>query len=219
MLYVSRRIGPDKYGVVDSESGRETIYPWRKLSELCCSGGCTVEGVVIHRTSEHNGYVGNVIPYQPTDTLTKAQLKASMLLHVDVTVYNDAITRIAWDSDMIGHGVRVRLSDFGRKTASGIVGYKDRTTVNEVTFVLDDKIKIAKDAFATSMIAGFVSKASYAGVTLDVSEVTNRHQVWLAYKSFFMWETHFDSVAAGLVIDDDDRKRRMFAKLERRIRW
>lgn len=139
MLYISRFIEDDHYGVVDTADYHETIISWEDLERDITQFHIPINGV--YQTND--GVIDLVVPYQDKKFVTRAQVKARMLLGLDIRLYKDEITGIYIGHSGFEDGRRIRLSDFGRKM-SGVadVAWIIHSSGHSVTFVLDDKFEV-----------------------------------------------------------------------------
>lgn len=182
MLYISRRIGANKAGVVDTDDGVEQIISlyqfgssmYKKLGVR----GCTFTGM----------YQSSVIvlPYQPDETRSPIQLKSRLLTGVDVKVYNDIVTNINL-STVLNPPVTIRLSDFGSKCSDCLLlGNKD-TGRHIITLVFDNKISVGDDAFRRDIeIIGLGVQG--VGVKFDLREVEDVSKIYSGLIRFNGWQ-------------------------------
>lgn len=149
MLYISRRVGLNKWGVMDTEDCKEDIVSLDELTYTVCDLHIDVAGVVTDTLIGKSGYKTKIIrvDVQAGAGSPKAA-KLKMLTEVDIRVQGDAITSISW-----GHvrpGIRpIRLSDYG-------VDLNDYMFADirhfffdgvPVTFILDDKLNVHSKTF------------------------------------------------------------------------
>ena len=182
MLYISRRIGANKAGVVDIDDGVEQIISlyqfgssmYKKLGVR----GCTFTGM----------YQSSVIvlPYQPDETRSPIQLKARLLTGVDIKVYNDIVTNINL-SAVLNPPVTIRLSDFGSKCSDCLLlGNKD-TGRHIITLVFDNKISVGDDAFRRDIeIIGLGVQG--VGVKFDLREAEDVSKIYSGLIRFNGWQ-------------------------------
>lgn len=181
MLYISRRIGANKVGVVDTDDGVEQIISlyqfgssmYKKLGVR----GCTFTG------RYQSGAI--VLPYQPDETRSPVQLKARLLTGVDIKVYNDIVTNINL-STVLNPPVTIRLSDFGSKCSDCLLlGNKD-TGRHIITLVFDNKISVGDDAFRRDIeIIGLGVQG--VGVKFDLREAEDVSKIYSGLIRFNGW--------------------------------
>ena len=223
ILYVSRFVGADRVGIVDTDTGEENILTMKQLVKLVSE--CTVTGARYGMTGKGDNMSNPpgwkpwdgilITPYQDESTVTRAQLKCKLLrpfLHV--TLYGSTITLIEWQRGGrdLDKSERVRLSDFGSVCGDYMLIYslgalrKDLT----ITFVLDDNIKVNPYAFALNRgnIDGKV--LSLTGARIDIREVTNQESVNNVYSA--VWSDSFTSEDFSAIIDTEERKAKMIRR-------
>lgn len=161
MLYISRIYPADNsaslYGVVDTDDDVETLVTYSELNEATGLMNLHIEGV------ELDEYVSEIIPYQDKRYYSNKQLRAKMLLGVDIRTYKDEVSAILLDNRILKDNTKIVLSEFGKRI-SGVaeIGFTSmRGPHNKLIIVLDDKIEIYGDALRI-----FIS-----GVYWDVSQM------------------------------------------------
>lgn len=183
MLYISRRIGANKVGVVDTDDGVEQIISlyqfgssmYKKLGVR----GCTFTG----------GYQSGaiVLPYQPDETRSPVQLKARLLTGVDIKVYNDIVTNINL-STVLNPPVTIRLSDFGSKCSDCLLfGNGENIGRHIITLVFDDKISVGEDVFRHDI--DVVSNGVQGiGAKFDLCEAEDVSKIYSGLIRFNGWQ-------------------------------
>lgn len=206
MLFVSRRIGFDSFGVVDTDDGREEIVTWSKLRKVV-HDGVQVYGVDFVNTVGE-GYRCLIDVYQPSNTITQLQLKTKVLQGVEIVTYGKSITGIR----LLGSKSKVvlKLSDYGAALSECIFACNAPGYKGDITFVVDSKLKPRYGAFSLSRVevpARFTIGS--LGVKLDISGVFSE-SVYGIYKAIF--EVNYDD-KFDEIIDVDERKHLMRAKV------
>ena len=204
MLYVSRRVGYDKFGIVDTDDGVEEVVGYGVLLPVV-DLGIEVKGIDLEDNRFAQSALFAVKPYQAPEYTTPLQAKTSMLRHVDIVVYKDAIVGVTthpWD---IKEPVTIRLSDFGTHCAEGCLRDNEKIGKHKVTLILDDKIHL--DDLSLSLASndsGFSLGVEGAGFVFDLREVTSMRTIDMVYRN--LWRRN-NNEAAISVIDDKERKR------------
>lgn len=146
MLYLSRYVYPDSFGVVDTDDGVESIVSRDDLDEICCTWLVPIEGIKIYWDSFMR-YITSIVTYQPSETMSQLQIKTKVLKGIEVHSMGDMITNVLWDKDSIITPVRIRLSDFGSSCADCILSGNRHSRLHQVTLVLDDKLSFGGKVF------------------------------------------------------------------------
>lgn len=212
MLYISRYIGKDAYGVVDTNTWDEEIMSFDRILEVAFERSIKIRGV---DTVVFGQSGGRVCAYQPDELQTPLKLKAKMMTSVVVKTFASVITAVDWNICDIKHDVSIRLSDFGTSCADYLldnVGKSSRDlrldggkkpNSGMVTLILDGKLQFAPLTFA---LFGYdFSVINRLNVKFDMRELPET----VAYEVYDMLfldcpTQHFDNI-----IDDDERSLRM----------
>lgn len=196
MLYLSRFLGPDAYGVVDTDDGVEDIVSFSDLYSALIAG-IEVVGVCATNLSGHT-------IHQPAETSSQFQVKTNLLYGVDVKTFGDTITNIRLDN--CSKPVTLRLSYYGKSCAGFIFTGNKNVGRHRLTLVVD--VDFTEDTFKVHpMLEFFYAGASGIGVIYDLRELDDE-KAGLAYKTIFV-----DSAKelSASVIDVESRKRRMIS--------
>lgn len=212
MLFVSRYIWRDCFGLVNSETGVEIVADCDMIESFIQN--CLIAGVSVQEDRRKLFRTLEIMPYQPVETVTSLQTKTSVLLHTDVIVYDGAIVSIAWSRDKITAPVHIRLSDFGHKLDDCLFLCNLPSIESpKVICHLDDGITEISE-HALSMNASFNTPSlAVIGVVFDMSEMSDGVLVDRLYQTLFC-----PSILANtddpteLVIDNEDRLNRMKSK-------
>ena len=217
MLFISRRVfcvlrkgGPRgplvelKYAVGDTDDDVESIVDRNSLEMCAIQYKMEIGGVEVDRTGR---FVIESMPYQPVETMTVLQTKTSVLHHVDVTVYEGAITSIAWYPDAMKAPVTLRLSDFGSRCGDCIL-WDNLGSKHSVTLIVDDKISISYNTFRPEIDNVSIIFDGGLGVVFDLRELTREETADIIYSSVARYrDGSFDNI-----LDSDERKYRMREK-------
>ena len=182
MLYISRRIGANKAGVVDTDDGVEQII------SLYQFGSSMYKKLGVRGFTFTGMYQSSVIvlPYQPDETRSPIQLKSRLLTGVDVKVYNDIVTNINL-STVLNPPVTIRLSDFGSKCSDCLLLGNKATGRHIITLVFDNKISVGDDAFRRDIeIIGLGVQG--VGVKFDLREVEDVSKIYSGLIRFNGWQ-------------------------------
>ena len=174
MLYISRRIGSELFGVVDTDDDTEEVVSTAKLEDCVKRNGLVIEGVERFQDFRHRA---RILPQQFADTLSRQQIKARMVYGVDITVYNGAITSILWDE--LKAPATLRLSDFGSELGDCILYCHENYSTPKLTLVFDDGIKSLSYMSLRVETWHPTSMVKPTGVVIDVSEVSDLNMVRL----------------------------------------
>lgn len=168
MRYVSRPLSPVVFGVVDTDTGKESLVRISDLIMPSFGEKSPIAGV------DSEGLV--VIPQQAPEYVTPLHAKVKTLGGMEVRVWKDRITHIVIDYNIMPANFRVRLSDFAPIFANGaeiqwLHGYNGDTErkwtradveeAKKVIFVLDNKITFEQG----------VPDIGKMGVIFDLSEM------------------------------------------------
>lgn len=206
MLYISRYVHPQGYGVVDTDDDTEEVVTREDIYLVCCALGIKVRGVILETDDTGFTYVAYAGVYQPAETQTQLQIKTRLLRHVEVLVYKSMITHIRWSPNDIKEPVTIRLSDFGTTLADYCLTSIAPAGCHKVTLIIDDKIQFSEKGcfFATDMSVDIGVRG--LGVVLDLREMTNDAVVRQLYK--IMYDGDFARLFDSL-LDTPERMERM----------
>lgn len=180
MFYISRVVGANKYGVVDTEDGVENIMTTGELSRATCKLGIPIEGVTLYYQPGHKlPNIASIKIYQAPESISREQVKLKALKGVDVKKQGDVVVSISVNAPA-DKPVTIRLSDIGTEFGNYI--FSGNKISQGTTIIVDDKIKVTKQTF----------KNWYGRMILDVRELTNM-QVMDYICSDFATEYYIDS--------------------------
>lgn len=198
MLYVSRMLGQNRFGVVDTDDGSESVCTYGDLMDYVLRLGLDIKGVVVdtqYRKGKPKPYVRSIQVAQDLSQVTRQQTKAKVLMGVDIKTYGDQITSISADKGL-ANKTTVRLSDYGTSCGEYIFRNMPWLTGGVLVLVLDDKIKLNAKSFKD-----FVSK----GVVVDMREVTDKKTVSYIASELAHAESWLQIIAFSIVLDTDAR--------------
>lgn len=209
MLYISRYVGKDYFGVVDTDDNVEEVVSREYLSALCKDKGITVEGIIPRRMGED---IIRVV--QPESTRNKLQTKLKVLKRIEVLQRGSIITAINWQDRDIKEPVSIRLSDFGTMCADFLFMNHLSTDIeaSNVKFILDDNIEYSTYAF-NRLQGSFVVGPHGIGATFDLTELCDA----VANRVYGMLVTKYQGCSLGSVSDNMKRKAKMMAKYYKQI--
>ena len=205
MLYISRYIYKDSFGVGDTDDGVEEIVSRDNLEEICCTWLVPIEGVQIYWDSFMR-YITSTCTYQPVETMSQLQIKTKVLKGIEVHTLGSMVTNILWNKDDILLPVRIRLSDFGDCCGECILSGNRHSRLHQVTLVLDDKISFGQKVFKLRSSDDTFLGRDGVGVMLDLREITDDAVAERAYRAYY---TGNPSILFGSIIDHEERKERM----------
>lgn len=215
MLYISRYVGFDSYGVVDTDDNIETVVKLDDIKTAVLRLGIPIRGVEVIRAVRKGMrlHLGDVLAYQDVSQCTRLQTKTSMLSCVDIVTWGNMITNIRWRANDIKEPVSIRLSDFGIVLGDRILYGNRECTRHCITLVFDDKVKVDYRSLECHGACGShrVIGSLGLGLKLDFREITEEDLVEKLYLSLFSDPLDlglFDSMADD-IIDDPARKKYM----------
>lgn len=185
MLYVSRRVGLGKVGIVDTDDSVETIVGMIELSSMLSSTGLDIKGIPLRRTRlsfTDFRVMGAINVYQSDMYRTINQAKTKVLLHVDITLWRDMITGISWDNDEIDVPATIVLSNYARKCADLLFYNQKWSGVHKVTIVIDNFVDFTEDSFMSARNSQKVLQDGI-GVRFDLRELTDDVKAFYVYKA------------------------------------
>lgn len=169
MLYISRVVGIQFIGVVDTDDGVEEIVPIFKVREIV-SGGIPIKGV--EAKSPRGAIFAPILPYQVPETYSPLQSKLKFATGIDVLVYNDMVTSIRFDAKKLKAPVAIRLSSFAPKCADCILFGNSCAFRHVITLVLDDKVQVGVRTFRREEGIDGTNGVQGLGVKFDLREIT-----------------------------------------------
>lgn len=182
MLYISRLVHGFtvlKYGVVDTEDGKEEVVSNSDLYCYCQEYDLTIRGCIPDEPKVGFSMNG-VFPFQHPDYMTKAQAKLFMLYGIELTLWKDMITRIAWEPSEIKEPIELRLSDYGGRLGDYIFAGLACSATHKVTVVLDDNINFNDQSLHTYS-PFFLCLDSY-GLKYDIRDMQDKEKVRAIYR-------------------------------------
>lgn len=208
MLYVSRYIGQEQYGIVDTDDNVEEMADYFKICHLCQRVGLKIAGVDFDYFKRS---AGKIHVYQPKSTVTPLQVKTKTLKHIVVTVYKNIITSVTWNIEDITKPVSLRLSDFGtycadflldavvKTLAQGIINADKYKPNQKVTIILDNKLEYSAGAFGSY---GYdFSVLDRINVVFDLRELDDER----ATRVYDMLFENSEVVTFKNIVDNDER--------------
>lgn len=210
MLFLSRRVGLNTYGVVDTDDNVETVVSYKDLASCIIERGLKIAGVAV--LADRSSAALSVAPYQLQDSITPFQVKTSLAYHVDIITYGTIITGIRIHSSEIVAPVRLRLSDYGDSCAAYIFrGLNSCSRLHKLTLVIDDKLSLADETFYIGSIdAGSSLGLRGIGVVFDMREVTDTKIVGNIYGALY---NHDPFDVSNSIIDGKERKNAIVSRL------
>lgn len=163
MLYISRILQHERYGVVDSDDDTETIVTKRALLNYCGYLGLEIDGVVVRRSIGAPELYHVFVSHGP-GVVSMKQIKAMTLLGVDIIIRKDEIVAINGDASKASKNVVIRLSDYASKLFGNVmIAWKSTEYCRVLRIVFDDRIEIVDK----------LGKLDYHCVQYDLREVSD----------------------------------------------
>ena len=210
MLFVSRYIGTDKYGVVDTDDGVEEVVTLNDIEHAVLQQGLEINGAVIHRDfPQRDGGKGHkwldyAKPFQDDSSKTSFQEYVKREQSVEVNVYNSTITCIHAANRRIRRPVSIRLSDFAPAIGDCVLSPNATVGRHILTLVFDDKLKSLTEL---SFRMAKYSEASERygveshGVVFDMRELSSNELAFKVYSQL----AEYPRNPFGSVRDKDTR--------------
>lgn len=205
MLYISRYVRRDSFGVVDTSDGVEEVVTYDELHHICTDLGIDVCGVELVEV-DNLMHLGCVEPYQMNEYVRPNQTKLRMIHKIEVRTYKSIVTNIVWNNNDIVVPVRIKLSDLGRVCGDCVFSGNYHSGVHKVTLVLDDSVEILDSAFKVRMTDDSFMSVNGVGVMIDVRGIKSEDKALKAYRSFFNGDV---ATLVRSVIDNLERKDRI----------
>lgn len=202
MYYISRRIGTNKYGVVDTTDGTEDIMDYLELQEAVIDLGIQVEGVETFLRNKRTGAraIQSIHVVQNSDSISSAQAKLHVLKGINVKTSGSEIVSISWEDKPYVKEAVLRLSDWGTSCANylfsdlGYYYYGNGETW--LTIILDDKCKLSNKSF---------KRCGSYGLVMDLREVSDDRQAEYVYREI-IGEHHIGATTLSrFIIDKKER--------------
>lgn len=213
MLFISRRIGSNGYGVADSETGVEEVVSRDILINRCCAGGEDIKGVVAvsyGAGSVLHSVIERIDTYQLPETQSVNQLKARFLGGVEVRTWKDMITEIIWDKSQMKYPVSIDLAKFGTSCADRILINNPVYGDHAVTLCVDGSLSFSKQTFYVPY--NVYIGVEGVGVVFDLRKCDNDDIAQVVYNALVDSEPHGQSYYTDIfrsVIDIPERKAKM----------
>lgn len=203
MLFISRFVDYESYGVVDTDDGVEEVISLQDVYRASYDLGLDIQGV---RKDGKMLPLNHIRTYQNPDTLTKLQVKTKVLHGVDITVYNGMITSLLIDINVMAQPARLRLSDYGESCGDRILVGNRFQNMHRVTLVLDDHIRTRSLTFWIGHnMSHPKSGTNRYGVVIDMTEMTSDDAAWNIYRVVFNNGSFSEESIFSSIIDTDER--------------
>lgn len=222
MLFISRRISNHSYGLVSTDDNYEVEITRNQLITLVCDKGKTIGGVDTECMYDADGahlLVTRIYVYQPPETFSAIQIKTSLLLHVDITVWNSRISGIVVRGNEITVPVVVRLSEFGSCCGDRLLLSSGVWGTHKATLVIDDGIKIGDISLLANYYGANIG-VDNLGFKFDLREATDEDTVQNVYFALIDGVTEDGKLVGDpfkSVIDIPERIERFRSLVEREL--
>lgn len=195
MLYISRILNAQEYGVADTETGIEYPRSWADLMSMIVVQGWEIKGV---ETIIGVGgmTIKSVSVWQNPADYSIRQTKMKTIFGIDVRTYKDEITMIIADPFVAKQDFVLKLSDFGSKLSYGIViRWLNNLSHRDIILKLDDSIEFAEKMPCFS-IPGFI---------WDLRDVTREDLTDMIYRDFINTGVIDKRYRRSYVVDTPER--------------
>lgn len=215
MYYISRFIGQDRYGVVDSDTGREFSVVFGDI-ELAIRRGYDIAGIIFDKEDTHidgSPVVSDIVPWEGLRHKSPVASKLQCLCGIDIFVYDGYISSISWKPEKLQGPVSLRLSDFGDTLGDRFLYWGDTRQVGQcLTLVFDDKIRLSPFSFKIPLFYSMESDCTFT--CMDIREVTNESLARDIYLNLhgYLSGSHFSKHVS--ILDHPDRYNRLIDAFE-----
>lgn len=202
MLFVSRYLTDETFGIVDTDDNVEEVV------HIASIGDIVATGVTVHGIDEFSVLDDRVNIYQPAETLSQLQVKMKVLKHIDIKVWDGIVTSIQWVPKDISEPVTIRVSDFGHACANYMIARNYMSVKHDITLVLDDSLEYGFKTFRRMYNFQAAIGIHNLGVVFDIREVGDE-------KAESLYDQFYRESSTGQlenVIDNKDRKGEMLSK-------
>ena len=207
MLYVSRYIGRNRLGVVDTDDGVEDEFPVNVISDIEMQYGFSIAG------SENRNL--SYAPYQLPSETHPLQAKLLMVYGIGTVIYKGKLSAFFWSQKADNGVVNIRVSDL----VTGFHDFVFRDNLygsdTQVRFIFDDKVEPVGPFSLIPLIGRqVVDNVNSIPVSFDLREVTNLELVSSVYDSLRKNVTDLQCCSIyemnKAIIDNANRKFKMF---------
>lgn len=209
MLYVSRKIGANKFGVFDTDDGTEDILTLKELKHIVLDLGLEITGVAsrdkVYSSKGRTRVIESIKPYMPPEAETRGIVRVKILYGVEIRINAGCIVSVQWNNAEYKNRT-LRLSNFGTSCGADIFSemverykYED-VGESGLTIVIDDKLEVDKKTF---------KGITLLDVTFDLSGVTKRNTIDSFYTAVCD-KSHSNWDMLKFVIDQQNRKEEWF---------
>ena len=205
MLFVSRlrSVGNGyAYGVVDTDDGVEQFCSISDIAKAL-RRGLKIEGVTVK-----DGDIAEILPHQLSEYSTSLQTTLALMHDIFITTYRDEITSITWSFGYCKPLSSVRLSDFGHSCAGRIFQAAQCLDLYKATFIVEDELEFTDSTFIIPGELYDKRIPETVGCKLDVRSMKDEAKLSKLYRAVVASQP---LSAKYLIIDHEDRKRRMLA--------
>lgn len=217
MLYISRFVGLQKYGVVDTDDGVEEVCDMSDLFDAVCKHELDIAGIVPDRYWGSTGVNSaltrqfterTISVYQPNDTMSQLQVKTKVLKKISVLIYNGVLVSLTWNPKELTEPVTLRLSDFSKSLGDCFLARNSFSGQHHVTLILDDSLEFTEYSFRRRHYGGLTESFSSIGVLFDMRELSDQ----VAEKIYASLYEECTSDNIYHIIDSDERKMAIMIK-------
>lgn len=202
MLYVSRRVGKDKFGIVDTDDGVEEVCSMQDIVAIASQvPDIDIKGITIRRVvyrGQSSIHIDRVEIYQNPSFSSTAQVKMRILRGIDIRTSNGAIVAISAPGHSSDTPIIVCLNDFGDKCGENILFGMSRNTDRPLVLVIKDGMQLRRNS-----LSGCLS----FNVKIDITAVTDDKLVSTVYHTRAYRDDygHDYSLLKSFIIDNPSR--------------
>lgn len=195
MLYLSRIIKgkTEKYGIVDTDDGVETIVTRAKLRKIVVEDGIVIDGV---RIINGNTDIFTFCPSRDNTKVSSKQVRLEFLTGVRINTFAGEITSIRVDGKVMRDGQRIRLSEYANRMDWNVKVIFLNMDMQRLTLVFDDKIETGGSCV--------LPRGDH--LVFDMTEKTNNEEVSQFYKAFIKCFELGDGAWDSYLIDQPERR-------------
>lgn len=194
MLYVSKRVGKDRYQITDTDDGTTEEVSLSRLTKAV-NLGVEILGVDKYKGRYDDEYFCSAHVYTPDSAVTGKSAKLKTMYGVDIRVNGDEIVLVTVSQAVKRKSVvRIKLSDYGSSLADS--AFFESLDADHVVIVLDDSVKLRKNSLRDAFRAGY---------KFDITALTNQLFVSYVYGEWLRTERNFDP-SHDVIFDNPTRR-------------
>lgn len=193
MLYVSKRVGRDRYQITDTDDGTTEEVSLAHLTKAI-NLGVEILGVERYKGRFDTEYFCSANVYTPDSAVTGKSAKLKTLSGVDIRVNGNEIVLVTISNKVKRTSiVRIKLSDYGTSLADS--AFVESLDADHVVIVLDDSVKLRKNSLREAFVAGY---------RFDITALTNPRFVEYVYAEYIRTVRNLVP-SFNIIFDDPER--------------